>query len=307
MTVLSIARRGAFAGLRRPTFGESSPWESFPHCDRSILHRAHDLVVPGAPAQVAGQPVAYLGGRRVRIINEQGLAGHDEAGRADPALQRGVLQELLLQRVQRLPLGHALDGLDLAAGHLAAEHEARADQPAVEHDAAGAAVTRGAAFLAAGELQGVAEHVEQRVLRLAEELRRIAVHGRLDMVLGHQAVLARSSAISAARRVSTPATWMRNSIVPRLSSIGAQAARAAASSRSCAGRSRRLPTMACAAAGTSNTRAATAPRDTRAAVIVPAASAVRLTPAPTTAMSISVRGMKRRYASADRAGRGGSR
>ena len=58
--------------------------------------------------------------------------------------------------------------------------------------------------------------------------------------------------------------------------------------------SRRLPTIACAASATSSTRAATAPSDTRAAVIVPAASTVRLTPAPTTAMSISVRGMKRR-------------
>jgi hypothetical protein len=65
--------------------------------------------------------------------------------------------------------------------------------------------------------------------------------------------------------------------------------------------------MAAAASGTSSTRGATAPSDTRAAVIVPAASSVRLTPAPTTAISISVRGMKRRYASLDRGGRGGSR
>jgi hypothetical protein len=41
--------------------------------------------------------------------------------------------------------------------------------------------------------------------------------------------------------------------------MGWHAARAAASSRSCAGRSRLLPTMACAAAGTSSTFAATAP------------------------------------------------
>ena len=62
----------------------------------------HDLVVAGAPAQVAGQPVADLGVGRIRVLLEQRLAGHDEAGRADPALQRGVLQELLLQRMERL-------------------------------------------------------------------------------------------------------------------------------------------------------------------------------------------------------------
>src|SRR5262249_21747388 len=264
------------------------------HGGSGVFHRAHDLVVARAPAEIAGQPVADLGVARVRVALQQRAAGHEEAGGADPALQRRVLEELLLQRVQRLAPGHALDGLDPAAVHLAAQHEARAHQPAVERDAAGAAVTRGAAFLAAGEVQRVAQHVEQRLLRLAEELHRVAVHRRRDVMLGHYRLLARSSAISAARRASTPATWMRNSTVPRLSSIGAHAARAAASRRSCAGLSRRLPTMAAAASRTSSTRGATAPSDTRASVIVPPLSMVTLTPAPTTAMSISVRGMKRR-------------
>ena len=72
------------------------------HRDRGVLHRGDDLVVPGAPTQVAGQPVADLGVRRIGIPLEERLAGHDEAGRADPALQRGVLQELLLERMERL-------------------------------------------------------------------------------------------------------------------------------------------------------------------------------------------------------------
>src|SRR5512144_5246 len=259
-----------------------------------VHHRAHDLVVARAPAEIAGQPVADLGLRRVGRALEQRLGGHQHARGADAALQRGALQELLLQRMERLALGHALDGLDLAARHLAAQDQARADQAAVEQDAAGPAVAGGAAFLAAGQVERVAQHVEQRLLRLAEELDRVAVHRRLDVVLGHQLLLARSSAIRAARRASTPATWIRNSVVPRLSSIGRQAARAAASSRSWAAASSRLPTMAWAASETSSTRAATAPSETRAAVMMPAPSTVKLTPAPTTAMSISVRGMKRR-------------
>src|SRR5437867_5342337 len=196
--------------------------------------------------------------------------------------------------MQGLPLGHALDRIDAATRNLAAQHQARADQAAVQHDAAGAAVAGGAAFLATGQVQGVAEHVEQRLLGLAEELDVASIHGRFDVVFGHQLVLARSSAMSAARRVSTAAASTRNSVVPRLSSIGRHAARAAASSRCCAATSSRVPTIACAASGTSSTFGATAPSDTRAALIVPALSSVRLTPAPTTAMSISVRGMKRR-------------
>src|SRR5437016_6435593 len=280
---------------------------SLSHRRGGVHHRAHDLVVPRAPAQVAGEPVADLGLRRVGHPLEEGLGGHEEPWGADAALERGALQELLLQRVERLAGGHALDGLDLLPTYLATQHETGADQAPVEHDAAGPAVPGGAAFLAARQVEGVAEHVEQCLLRLAQELDRVPVHHCLDVMLGHQLVLARSSAIRAARRVSTPATSMRNSVVPRLSSIGRHAARAAASSRSCAGRSRRLPTMAAAASRTSNTRGATAPSDTRAAVIVPASSTVRLTAAPTTAMSISVRGMKRRYASLERGGRAGSR
>src|SRR6266478_4465280 len=268
---------------------------SLSHRRGGVHHRAHDLVVPRAPAEVAGEPVADLGLRRVGRPLEQGLGGHEEPWSADAALERGALQELLLQRMERLAGGHALDGLDLVAGYLAAQDQAGADQPAVQHDAARPAIAGRAAFLAPGQVEGVAQHVEQRVLRLAEELDRVAVHRRLDVVLGHQLLLlARSSAIRAARRASTPATWIRNSTVPRLSSMGRQAARAAASSRSCAGASSRLPTMAWAASATSSTRAATAPSDTRAAVTRPAPSTVKLTPAPTTAMSISVRGMKRR-------------
>src|SRR2546423_6624962 len=238
------------------------------HRGGDIHHRADDLVVSGAPAQIAGQPVADLGLRGVGLLLEQRLAGHEKARRADAALERGIFQEALLQRMQRLALGHALDRLDPAPADLAAKDEARADQPAVERDAAGATVARATAFLAAGQMERVAQDVEQCLLRLAEELDRVPVHRRLDVVLGHQTVLARSSAIKAARRASTPATWMRNSVVPRLSSIGAQAARAAASRRSWAPRSRRLPTMACAASRTSSTRGATAPSDTRASVIV---------------------------------------
>src|SRR5215813_7160646 len=54
--------------------------------DGGVLYRGHDLVVAGAPAQVAGQPVADLGVGRIRISLEQGLAGNDEAWRADSAL-----------------------------------------------------------------------------------------------------------------------------------------------------------------------------------------------------------------------------
>jgi len=79
--------------------------------------------------------------------------------------------------VQLVALGHALDGLDLDALRLGRKHQAGADQPAVDHDAAGAAVTRAAAFLAAGESEIVAQDIKQGLVGVAQELGRRAVDG----------------------------------------------------------------------------------------------------------------------------------
>ena len=80
---------------------------------------------------------------------------------------------------------HALDGLDLVTFGLDRKHQARADQAAVDGHAAGAAVARAASLLAAGETQFVAQHVEQRELRLAQKLGRLAVDGGGDVMLAH--------------------------------------------------------------------------------------------------------------------------
>src|ERR1700760_3468670 len=94
-------------------------------------------------------------------------------------------------------------------------------------------------------------------------------------------------------------------MVPRLSSMGRQAALQAPAAFSSAASSRREPISAFAAGSTSSTVGATAPSPTRAAVQTPPFK-VRLTPTPTTAISISVRGIMRRYASLEPGGRGGS-
>src|SRR6266852_3057117 len=60
---------------------------SLSHRRGRVHHRANDLVVPRAPAEVAGEPVTDLGLRRVGRPLEQCLAGHQEARGADAALQ----------------------------------------------------------------------------------------------------------------------------------------------------------------------------------------------------------------------------
>src|SRR5919108_2367435 len=118
-----------------------------------IHHGAHDLVVAGAAAEIAGQPVAHLGLAGIRIAVEQGFRGDQEARRTDAALQGGMLQKFLLQRMQLLAVRHALNGLDRAALGFGRQHQAGADQAVPQHHAAGPTAARAAAFLAAGELQ----------------------------------------------------------------------------------------------------------------------------------------------------------
>src|SRR5262249_32567955 len=69
------------------------------HDGRRVEHGAHDLVVAGAAAGIAGEPIARLFLGRVFVLVEERLRGDDEARRAEAALQRGVLEEFLLDRV----------------------------------------------------------------------------------------------------------------------------------------------------------------------------------------------------------------
>ena len=93
-----------------------------------------------------------------------------------------MLKEFSLQGVEIVALRQTLDGLDRVAFGLDREHQARTDQPTVDGDAAGAAVARTASFLAAGQTKFVAQHVEQRELRLAQKLGRLAIDGGGDVM-----------------------------------------------------------------------------------------------------------------------------
>ena len=64
-------------------------------------HRPDDVLVPGAPADLAGYRLADLGGGRVRVVVEQPARGHHHAGRAEAALQPVAGGEGLLDRVER--------------------------------------------------------------------------------------------------------------------------------------------------------------------------------------------------------------
>ena len=67
---------------------------------RRVERRLHDVLVAGAAAEVAGERLADLGLRRRRVVAQVRGQRHQDAGRAEAALQRVARAEGLLQRVQ---------------------------------------------------------------------------------------------------------------------------------------------------------------------------------------------------------------
>ena len=92
---------------------------------------------------------------------EQRVRGHDQPGRAEPALHRAGIDERLLHVAGRAERGDALDGDDRLADAPRGQHEAGAHQLAVDQHAARAALALLARALAAHQAEPLAQHVQQ--------------------------------------------------------------------------------------------------------------------------------------------------
>ena len=126
--------------------------------------------------------------------------------------------------------------VDLAAGGLDRQHQARAHRPAVDDDRARAADAVLAADVGAGEVEVIAQEVGQRLARLHRAGARRAVDPHGDV--RHRSLpLARrlSAAACRPRRTRVAATFFRYSADPCRSAGGSisAVARRAASSNSC--------------------------------------------------------------------------
>ena len=113
---------------------------------RRLLHGFHDVLIAGAPAQVAGEA---LRGYRPRSdsadVSAARVRRQQHPGCAEAALQAVLIPEALLQRVQRAAWCQPLDGEDLVAVGLRREHRARLHRPDAVHDDNAAAAARGVA------------------------------------------------------------------------------------------------------------------------------------------------------------------
>ncbi len=152
---------------------------------RGALDGTDDLVISGTAAEVAGEPEADSVFVGIGLAVEQSLGGHDEAWRADAALERGFFEEGLLEGVELVAMGEPFDGGYFTAGGFHRQHAARIDDAAVDEDRAGPTVAVVAAFLGAGQADFVAEHFEETLAVFAEEVGFGAVEAGGDVSTGH--------------------------------------------------------------------------------------------------------------------------
>src|SRR5919109_5535986 len=141
----------------------SSTWVVMASPHRRRVDGLDDVLVAGAAAEVALEPAPDLViGEPVAVRAEELGAGHDHPRRAEAALERVVLPERLLERMELAASRETLDRRDLAAVGLDGEHGAGLHRVPVEVDRAGAAERRVAADLRAREAEVVAEEVDEQ-------------------------------------------------------------------------------------------------------------------------------------------------
>src|SRR5579883_2375885 len=113
-------------------------------------HRLDDLLIAGAPAELARERKPDLLARWSRVRVQQCLGREDHPGRADAALQAAVPHELLLQRMQTTVTREPLDCREFPPLRGHGEREARGDRLAVHEYRARAAVAGCTPFLCPG-------------------------------------------------------------------------------------------------------------------------------------------------------------
>ena len=125
-------------------------------------HGVEDLLVAGAAAQVAGQRLADLRvARRAARARSRSWPATIRPGVQKPHCTAPASTNACCTGCSSLAVGQPLDRDDLAPLGLAGEHQAGADERAVEVDRAGAALALLAGVLGARQAEPLAQHVEQ--------------------------------------------------------------------------------------------------------------------------------------------------
>ncbi|MEH2542350.1 hypothetical protein V1278_004628 [Bradyrhizobium sp. AZCC 1577] len=141
----------------------------------SVGDRSDDARIGTATADIAAHPKPDFIRRTCMAFCDAAYSRHDLSGGAEAALQTVALDERSLERMKLAIRFKALDRLDLSPLMHRSQRQAGDDTPAVEKDGASTAGALIAPFLRAGEIERLAQHIEQRAPGIDFELMRFAV------------------------------------------------------------------------------------------------------------------------------------
>src|SRR5215217_3805562 len=147
-------RSGARAKASRST--PFSPSGQQPRC---LLDGLDDVPVPRAAAEIPGQLVFDLLRRRVRIVGQERFRREQHPARAETALQRALLDERALNRMELAGEREPLDRLDRFPIRLVRQRAACTYGNPVEQNRADAADLYVAGALRPGQSEAVADDV----------------------------------------------------------------------------------------------------------------------------------------------------
>src|SRR5262249_3536819 len=168
-----------------------------------MLDRLDDVHVARTPAEVARDAPADLVLAGLRVLLEEGIAGHEHTRRTVAALEPVLGHEAFLEGMELAVLLEPLHRHDLPAVGLHREYRAGLHGPAVQEDGAGAAVGRVAADVRAREPEDLPDQVYEEETRLDVRLELLAIDRHLDLHAPHLPWPARSRAFRMARPVTT--------------------------------------------------------------------------------------------------------
>jgi hypothetical protein len=117
-------------------------------------------------AKDGGQRFAHLLLGSFRVFIEQRLGGKDYAAETESALGCAFIDKSLLNGVRFFRSSDSLEGRNFLAGHGADWRDAGAHGLPIDDDRASSALREAAAELGSTQLQLVAEHKQQRSLRI---------------------------------------------------------------------------------------------------------------------------------------------
>src|SRR5215510_9350379 len=146
-------------------------------------HRLDDVLITGAAAEIGREHVEQLLVIDVRILLQRIGGQHQEARRAEAALQRVMRDEGALQWMQIVRRAESLDGTDVLILRLHREHQTRAHRFAVDDHRAGPADAMLAADMRAGLPAVLADGIDQRLAWLDPNGVLAAVDGQGDVGL----------------------------------------------------------------------------------------------------------------------------